>query len=89
MSAPVGPRMQAAGLQCLELQIAAASPDPQTRAFPLRRFPTKLGRRNFGGAGTPVSRVAGFVEVRQREDERWNASIESCKLALLPEYDRS
>ena len=26
--------MQAAGLQCLQLQIAAASPDPQNRAFP-------------------------------------------------------
>ena len=25
--------MQAAGLQCLKLQIAAASPDPQTRTF--------------------------------------------------------
>ena len=34
MSAPVRPRMQAAGLQCLKLQIAAASPDPQTHAFP-------------------------------------------------------
>ena len=32
--APVGPRMQAAGLQCLKLQIAVAFPDPQTRAFP-------------------------------------------------------
>ena len=32
--APVRPRMQAAGLQCLKLQIAVASPDPQTRAFP-------------------------------------------------------
>ena len=26
--------MQAAGLQCLKLQLAAASSDPQTRAFP-------------------------------------------------------
>ena len=32
--APVRPRMQAAGLQCLKLQIAVAFPDPQTRAFP-------------------------------------------------------
>ena len=32
--APVGPRMQAAGLQYRELQIAAASPDPQTRSCP-------------------------------------------------------
>ena len=32
--APARPRMQAAGLQCLELQIAAASPDPQISAFP-------------------------------------------------------
>ena len=33
-SASVRPRMQAEGLQCLKLQIAVASPDPQTRAFP-------------------------------------------------------
>ena len=33
ISAPVRPRMQAAGLQCLKLQIAVAFPDPQTRAF--------------------------------------------------------
>ena len=32
--------MQAAGLQCLELQTAAAPPDPQARAFP---GPGKLG----------------------------------------------
>ena len=32
--APVRPRMQAAGLQCLKLQIAVAFPDPQARAFP-------------------------------------------------------
>ena len=32
--APVRPRTQAAGLQSLQLQIAAAFPDPQTRAFP-------------------------------------------------------
>ena len=32
--APEGPGMQAAASQCLVLQIAAASPDPQTRAFP-------------------------------------------------------
>ena len=30
---PVRPSMQAAGLQCLKLLIAAASPDPQTRAL--------------------------------------------------------
>ena len=36
MLAPVGPRMQAAGSQCLKLQIAVAFPDPQTRAFPGR-----------------------------------------------------
>ena len=41
--APVRPRMQAAGLQYLKLQIAVASPDPQTRDFfPVRRFPGKL-----------------------------------------------
>ena len=32
--APVRPMMQAAGLQCLKLQIAVAFPDPQTCAFP-------------------------------------------------------
>ena len=35
--APVRPRMQAAGLQCLMLQIVA-SPNPQTRAFPGTEF---------------------------------------------------
>ena len=30
----VRPRMQAAGVQCPRPQIAAASPDPQTRTFP-------------------------------------------------------
>ena len=34
MLAPVRPRMQAAGLQCLKLEIAVAFPDPQTHAFP-------------------------------------------------------
>ena len=34
MLAPMRPRIQAAGLQCLKLQIAVTSPDPQTRAFP-------------------------------------------------------
>ena len=32
--APVRPRTQAAGLQCLKPQIAVASTDPQTRTFP-------------------------------------------------------
>ena len=42
--APVRPRKQAAGLQRLKLQIAAASPDPPTRAFPrCGAFPGKLG----------------------------------------------
>ena len=40
--APLGPRMQAAGLQCLELQIAAASPGPQARAFPGTELARKI-----------------------------------------------
>ena len=40
--APVRPRMQAAGLQCLKLQIAVASPDPQTRAFPGTELSQKI-----------------------------------------------
>ena len=43
MLAPARPRMQAAGLQRLKLQIAAASPDPQTRAFP----GTELSRKTW------------------------------------------
>ena len=39
---PVRPRMQAAGLQCLKLQIAVASPDPQTRAFPGTQVSQKI-----------------------------------------------
>ena len=39
--APVRPRMQAAGLQCLKLQISLASPEPRPRAFP----GTKLSRK--------------------------------------------
>ena len=39
--------MQAAGLRGLKLQIAVASPDPQTCAFPrYRSFPGKLGHPN-------------------------------------------
>ena len=34
MLAPARPRMQAAGVQCLKLQIAVAFPNPQTRTFP-------------------------------------------------------
>ena len=45
--AVLGPRMQAAGLQCLQLQMAVASPDPQTRAFPGTQVSGKLGDPNF------------------------------------------
>ena len=41
MLAPVRPRMQAAGLQCLKLHIAVASPDPQTRASPVTQVSRK------------------------------------------------
>ena len=34
MLAPVRPRLQAAGLQCLKLQIALAFPNPHNRSFP-------------------------------------------------------
>ena len=46
--APVRPRMQAAGLECLNLQIAAAFPDPQTRAFPGTEFTQKTRSRKYG-----------------------------------------
>ena len=36
--APVRPRMQAADLRCLMLQIAVAFPKPQARAFPGTKF---------------------------------------------------
>ena len=42
MLAPVRPRKQAAGLQCLKLQIAVASPDPQTRVFPSTQLSWKI-----------------------------------------------
>ena len=38
MLASVRPRTQAAGLQCLKLQTAVASPNPQTCAFPGTEF---------------------------------------------------
>ena len=46
--APVRPRMQAAGLQCLMLQIAVAFPNPQTRTFPGTEFSQKSGHPMIG-----------------------------------------
>ena len=40
--APVRPRMQAAGLRCLKLQIAVASPDPQTCTFPGKELSRRI-----------------------------------------------
>ena len=40
ISAPVGPRMQAAGLQCL---LRLPFPTPKSAHFPVRRFPGKSG----------------------------------------------
>ena len=40
--APGRPRMRAAGLQCLKLLLAVASPDPQTRAFPGTQVSRKI-----------------------------------------------
>ena len=48
--APVRPRMQASGLQCLKLQIAVAFPDPQPRTFPGTGFPGRSGHPNFGNS---------------------------------------
>ena len=45
--APVRSRMQAAGLQCLKFQIAAASPDPQTRTFPGTQVSRKIRSPNL------------------------------------------
>ena len=45
--APVRPRMQASGLQCLKLQIAVAFPDPQTRAFPATELSRKIRSPNW------------------------------------------
>ena len=47
--ASVRPRMQAASLQWLELQIAAASPDPQTHAFPGTELSQKTPSPNTSG----------------------------------------
>ena len=52
MLAPVRPRMQAAGLQCLKLQslklqIVVASPDSQTRAVPGTELPQKTRSPKF------------------------------------------
>ena len=46
ISAPVRPRMQVAGLQCIKLQTAVASPDPQTRAFPGMQISWKTRSHN-------------------------------------------
>ena len=40
--APVRPGLQAAGLQCLKLQIGVASPETQTRAFPGTELSRKI-----------------------------------------------
>ena len=45
--ASVRPRMQAAGWQCLKLQIAVASPDPQTRTFPGTELSRKIRSPNL------------------------------------------
>ena len=57
--APVRPRMRAAGLQCLRLQIAVASPDPHTRTFPgtqvsRKTWSPKLKRELRGSQGMRV-----------------------------------
>ena len=41
--APVRPGMQAAGLQSPKLHLAAAFPDPQTRAIPVHPLPDEVG----------------------------------------------
>ena len=53
--APVGPRMQAAGLQCLKLQIAVAFPNPQTSAFPDTEVSRKTWSPNSQG-GSEIMR---------------------------------
>ena len=45
--APERPRMQAAGLQCLKLQIAVASSDTQTRGFPGTQVSRKTRSTKF------------------------------------------
>ena len=52
---PVRPRMQAAGLQCAKLQIAAAFPDPQTRAFPGTEFSWRTWSPNLRSTRQGVS----------------------------------
>ena len=42
--------MQAAGLRCLELQIALSLPDPQTRAFPGTEVSRKIRSPNIHAA---------------------------------------
>ena len=49
--APVRPRLQAAGLQCLKLQVAVAFPDPQARAFPGTELSWKIRSPNFLSVG--------------------------------------
>ena len=63
--APGRPRLQAAGWQCLKLQIAVAFPNPQTRVFPgteffpekarsPKVFPCRLAAPTIEGALTQI-----------------------------------
>ena len=63
MLAPVGPRMQAAGLQCLKLQIAVAFPDPQTRAFPGAQFSRKTrSAKYYPAPGKAIAQLGSASE---------------------------
>ena len=84
--APVRLRMLAAGLQCLKLQIAVASPDPQTRAFPVTKLSWKTRSPNLPSLARPRSgdhklRNAALAEAakRKQEAERNERDVETAK----------
>ena len=92
--APVRPRMHAFGLQCLELQIAVAFPNPQKRAFPGTEFSRKTwspkirakkqgGAKNKWGHGNACLVKAAFVFVLNSKLERCCDSLPWYPLVLV------
>ena len=80
-TATVRPRMQAAGLQCLKLQIADASPDPQTRAFPGTQFSRRArspnGRSRFDRFDFDVARhfALDIASVSRAQSPCWTELV--------------
>ena len=79
--APVRPSMQAAGLQCLKLQLAVAYPDTQTCAFPGTEFSRKIRSPNSGSVRKGTACSLGFglpVSVRTKHVSRKTREMLTC-----------